>query len=173
ATIHDDNDRANESELTLWVAGGKLPPDRDVEEEKVELIPDRKEYKNGDTAQILIQAPFYPAEAAMTLRRSGIVKVTRFRVDGPTDTLRLPIEEAWTPNVHVQVDLVGTEPRAVLQTAAAAESRRPAFASGEINLSIPPLSRKLNVVVTPRDKTLEPAASTTVDVEVKDAAGKR
>src|SRR4029078_7044013 len=46
------------------------------------------------------------------------------------------------------------------------------FASGEINLSIPPLSRKLNVSVTPRDKTLEPAARTTVDVEVKDASGK-
>lgn len=174
ATIHDDNERANESELTLWVAGGKLPPDRSVEADKVELIPDRKEYKNGDTAQILIQAPFYPAEAAMTLRRSGIVKVTRFRIDGPTYTLRLPIEEAWTPNVHVQVDLVGTEPRnEVVRIEGRAERRRSAFASGEINLSIPPLSRKLNVAVSPREKTLEPAASTTVDVEVKDAAGKR
>ena len=95
----------------MWVAGGKRPPNRGVEEEKVELIPDREEYKAGDTAQILVQAPFYPAEAAMTLRRSGIVKVVRFRIDGPTYTLRLPIEEAWTPNVHVQVDLVGAEPR--------------------------------------------------------------
>ena len=172
AAIHDDEDRANESELSLWVAGGKLPSNGKVEEETVDLIPDRKEYKDGETAQILVQAPFYPAEAAMTVRRSGIVKVTRFRIDGPTYTLRLPIEDAWTPNVHVQVDLVGTEPRAVLQTAATAEIRRPAFASGEINLSIPPLSRKLNVVVTPRDKTLEPAANTVVNVEVKDASGK-
>ena len=172
ATIHDDHDRANESELSLWVAGGKRPPNRNVEEETVDLIPDRKEYKGGETAQILVQAPFYPAEAAMTLRRSGIVKVTRFRIDGPTYTLRLPIEDAWTPNVHVQVDLVGTEPRQVMQTGTGADSRRPAFASGEINLSIPPLSRKLNVVVTPRDKSLEPAANTIVKVEVKDAAGK-
>lgn len=172
ATIHDDHDRANESELSLWVAGGKQPPNRSVKEETVDLIPDRKEYKGGETAQILVQAPFYPAEAAMTVRRSGIVNVTRFRIDGPTYTLRLRVEDAWTPNVHVQVDLVGTEPRQVLQTGAAAESRRPAFATGEINLSIPPLSRKLKVVVTPRDKTLEPAANTVVNVEVKDAAGK-
>ena len=173
ATIHDDNERANESELTLWVAGGKLPPDRSVEEEKVELIPDRKEYKSGDTAQILVQAPFYPAEATMTLRRSGIARVMRFRIDGPTYTLRLPVEEAWTPNVHVQVDLIGAEPRKdVVQISPGSEKRRPAFASGEINLSIPPLSRKLNVTVAPREKTLEPAARTTVDVEIKDAAGK-
>ena len=82
-----------------------------MEEKKVELIPDREEYKAGETAQILVQAPFYPAEAAMTLRRSGIVRTVRFQMDGPSYTLRVPIEEAWTPNVHVQVNLVGTEAR--------------------------------------------------------------
>ena len=175
ATVRDDHERANESELTLWVAGGKQPPNLSVEQKKVELIPDRKEYKAGDTAEILVQSPFYPAEAAATLRRSGIVKVVRFRMDGPSYTLRLPIEDAWTPNVHVQVDLVGTEPRSTLaiQPDAGAEKRRPAFASGEIKLTIPPLSRVLNVVATPREKILEPAAKTVIDVEVKDAVGRR
>jgi uncharacterized protein YfaS (alpha-2-macroglobulin family) len=175
ATIRDDRERANESELTLWVAGGKQPPNRSVEEQEVELIPDRKEYKAGETAQILVQAPFYPAEAAMTLRRSGIVRVERFRMDGPTYTLRVPVEDAWTPNVHVQVDLVGSEAREVqvIQLREGAERRQPAFASGEINLSIPPLSRKLDVSAAPREKTLEPAGNTVIDVEVKDAFGKR
>lgn len=176
ATVHDDRGRANESELSLWVAGGKQPPDRGVEKAEVELIPDRKEYKTGDTAQILVQAPFYPAEAAMTLRRSGIVSVQRFRMGGPTYTLSLPIEEAWTPNVHVQVDLVGSEARKseTLELNPGAEKRQqPAFASGEINLAIPPLGRRLNVTAAPREKTLEPAASTVIDVEVTDAGGKR
>ncbi|HEY0348352.1 MAG TPA: Ig-like domain-containing protein [Pyrinomonadaceae bacterium] len=201
ATIHDDRGRANETEMTLWVAGGKRPPRNGVEEEKVELIPDHKEYKSGDTAQILVQAPFYPAEAVMTLRRSGIVKTERFRIDSPTYTLRIPIEEAWTPNVHVQVDLVGAEDRAAAsdnantgsagvspaafsasQTPVRADAlnaggapalpvRRPAYASGEINLSIPPLSRKLSVTATPRDKTLEPGNNTLINVEAKDASG--
>ncbi|HEU4507976.1 MAG TPA: alpha-2-macroglobulin family protein [Pyrinomonadaceae bacterium] len=171
ATIRDDRGRANQSEISVWVAGGKRPPRRGLEETKVELIPDRKEYKAGDTAEILVQAPFYPAEAAMTLRRSGIASVVRFRIDGPTYTLRLPIEEAWTPNVHVQVDLVGVEKHSG-QDGAAAEMRVPAFASGEINLSIPPFSRRLNVVAAPREKILEPSGKTVIDVEVKDALGK-
>jgi uncharacterized protein YfaS (alpha-2-macroglobulin family) len=176
ATIHDAKGRANESELSLWVAGGKQPPNDGVEKGEVELIPDRKEYKSGDTAQILVLAPFYPAEATMTLRRSGIVSAQRFRMDGPTYTLSLPIEEAWTPNVHVQVDLVGAEARKseTLELNPGAEKRRqPAFASGEINLAIPPLSRRLNVTAAPREKALEPAGRTVVDVEVKDASGKR
>lgn len=175
ATVHDDRERANQTELTLWVAGGKRPRDLGVEKGKVELIPDRQEYKAGDTAQILVQAPFYPAEAAMTLRRSGILKVVRFRIDGPSYIVRLPIEEAWTPNVHVQIDLVGAEARDTygVRDGAGEQKLHPAFASGEINLMIPPLSRKLNVIAAPREKTLEPAANTIIDVEVKDALGKR
>ncbi len=193
ATIRDDRGRANETELTLWVAGGKQPPNRGVDQEKVQLIPDRKEYKAGDTAQILVQAPFYPAEAVVSLRRSGIMKTETFRIDSPTYTLRIPIEDAWTPNVHVQVDIVGSEDRnagsADVSSALSATQRtiragalnadgtsalpalRPAYASGEINLSIPPLSRRLNVVATPRDKTLEPAGDTVINVEAKDASG--
>jgi uncharacterized protein YfaS (alpha-2-macroglobulin family) len=193
ATIHDDRGRANETEMTLWVAGGKRPPKNGVEEEQIVLIPDRKEYKAGDTAQILVQAPFYPAEAVMSLRRSGIVRTQRFRIDAPTYTLQVPIEEAWTPNVHLQVDIVGSESRSVgiaggpkdvrasrsLRTGTSAlpagtfalTAKRPAYASGEINLSIPPLSRKLNITATPHEKTLEPGGVTYVDVEAKDANG--
>ncbi len=111
AAIRDEHGRANESELTLWVAGGKRPLDQDTEQEKVDLIPDRKDYKAGDTASILVQAPFYPAEGVMTLRRSGILKSERFHMDGPSYTVRVPIDATWTPNVHVQIDLVGAEDR--------------------------------------------------------------
>lgn len=179
ATITDDKGRANETEMTVWVAGGKRPAIAKAEEGKVSLIPDRKEYKPGDTAQILVQAPFFPAEAVMTLQRSGIVKTETFHLDSPTYTLRVPIEEAWTPNVYVQVDLAGAEERSLESpsptaavTKRAKTPLRPAFATGQINLSIPPLSRRLKVVATPRDKTLEPAANTVIDVEAKDANGK-
>ena len=90
ARVYDDRERPNESELTLWVAGGKKPPARDVEQEKVELIPDRKEYRAGDTAEILVQSPFFPAEGLLTLRRSGIVSTERFRMNEPSHTLRVP-----------------------------------------------------------------------------------
>src|SRR5205085_4020663 len=62
ARVADDRGRPNESELTLWVAGGKQPPSRGVEQQKAELIPDRRDYRAGDTAEILVQSPFTPAE---------------------------------------------------------------------------------------------------------------
>ncbi len=173
ARVYDDRERPNESELTLWVAGGKTPPRRDVSQERVELIPDRQEYRPGEVAEILVQSPFTPAEGILTLRRSGLVRTERFSMDGPSHTLRVPVEEGFTPNVHVQVDLVGAAARADDKGEPDEKlPKRPAFASGTLNLSVPPLARKLLVTATPRDKALEPGGETTVTVEVKDAAGR-
>jgi uncharacterized protein YfaS (alpha-2-macroglobulin family) len=173
ARVYDDQERPNESELTLWVAGGKQPPQRDVAQEKVELIPDRKEYRAGETAEILVQSPFFPAEGVLTLRRSGLVRTERFRMNEPSHTVRVPIEEGFTPNIHAQVDLVGAAAR-VDDKGATDEKlpKRPAFAKGELNLSVPPLARQLQVTATPRDKALEPGGETLVGVEVRDAAGR-
>ena len=173
ASVTDDRERRNESEMRLWVAGGKTIPKRDVEQETVELIPDKKEYKAGETAEILVQSPFTPAEGVLTLRRSGVVRTERFRMDTPSMILRIPIEERFIPNIHAQVDLVG----AATRTTDAGEPleklpKRPAYATGALNLSVPPAARKLSVQASPRDKALEPGAETVVNVEVKDAQGR-
>jgi alpha-2-macroglobulin len=173
ARIYDDGERPNETELTLWVAGGKQPPQRDLAQEKVELIPSGKEYKVGDTAEILVQSPFFPAEGVLTLRRSGLVTSERFTMGSASHTLKIPIKEEYLPNLHVQVDLVGASSRPDDEGKPDPKlPKRPAFASGTINLSIPPATRKLTVVATPREKELEPGGETTVDVELRDAAGR-
>ncbi|MGH9903575.1 MAG: alpha-2-macroglobulin family protein, partial [Pyrinomonadaceae bacterium] len=73
----------------------------------------------------------------------------------------------------VQVDLVGSAARTDDQGKTVENlPKRPAFAKGALNLSVPPLSRRLQVAATPRDKALEPGGETIVNVEVRDAAGR-
>jgi len=170
ATITDDRGRPNRTEITRWVSGGERPPSREVQQEEATLIPDKKDYQPGDTAEILVQAPFYPAEGLVTLRRSGLVSSQRFSMDGPSYTLKVPIEESYIPNVHVQVDLVGAAART--DDAGQAQPdlpKRPAYAMGELDLTVPPLERTLALEVAPRDVKLEPGGKTTVDVTVRDA----
>lgn len=169
ASVTDAKGRPNETEITLWVAGGKTPQSRNVEQEKVLLIPDRKDYQPGQVAEILVQAPFTPAEGVLTLRRSGLVKTERFRMDSSTYTLKVPIEESYLPNLYVQVDLVGASDR---PDAPKGSPKRPAYGVGSLNLSIPPVQRTLTLTAAPRTKGLEPGGSTVLDVVLKDAAGK-
>ncbi|MEW6130615.1 MAG: alpha-2-macroglobulin family protein [Acidobacteriota bacterium] len=172
ASVFDDRERANQSEITLWVAGGKVIPKRDIEQEEVQLIPNQKDYQAGDTAEILVNAPFFPAEGVMTLNRSGIVSSERFTMNSASHTLRIPIKEGYTPNIYVNVDLVGAQVRADdAGKPNNALPKRPAYGAGSLNLAIPPVTRKLAVKATPKDKALAPGAETSVDVEVKDAGG--
>jgi uncharacterized protein YfaS (alpha-2-macroglobulin family) len=173
AQVRDERERLNETELSLWVAGGKQPPNREIAKEKVELIPDRRNYAANDVAEILVQSPFAPAEGVMTLRRSGLLRTERFTMNESSYTLRVPIAEAMTPNIEVQVDLVGAAVRTDDEGSALSSlPRRPAFASGDIKLEIPPATRRLTVTATPRETVLEPGGETVIDIEVKNAQGR-
>ena len=173
ADVEDEKGRRNQTQIRIWVAGGARVPSRRLEQEAVTLVPDRKEYRAGDAAEILVVAPFTPAEGVMTLRRSGLARTEPFTMRGPTHTLKLKIEEGWIPNVHVKVDLVGSQARA--DEAGVTDQRRPArpaFASGSLDLPVPPLDRTLAVEVAPRARALEPGGRTTIDVRLRDSAGR-
>ncbi len=173
ATVLDGKERPNTSELTLWVTGGKPQSSRDLNQQAVTLIPSKKEYAPGETAEVLAQLPFFPAEGLVTVRRQGIVSVRRVSLKDGTYTISVPITDAQVPNTFVQLDLVGAASRTLDDgTELKNAPKRPAFASGQIGLSVSTAKRKLTVVATPTESKLEPGGTTTISVSVKDSDGK-
>ncbi|MBS1121038.1 MAG: hypothetical protein H6Q90_3266, partial [Deltaproteobacteria bacterium] len=173
AIAMDAKGRPNQTKLTFWVTGGDQPKARDVAQEGVQIIPDKKEYTAGNTAELLVQAPFYPAEGIVSWRRSGIVKTERISFTGPTKVITVPISEAMVPNMFVQVDLVGAAAR--LDDKGDPDPKlpkRPAYAVGQINLPVPPKQRTLAVTVTPNAPKLAPGELAKLLVTVVDAAGR-
>ncbi len=172
AIVTDELGRKNQSQFTRWVSGGQQPPARKVEQEQVTLIPDKETYQPGDTAKILVQSPFSPAEGMLTVSRSGILYTTRFQIEDGSTTINIPIEEEHIPNLNIQVDLVGSAPRTDDQGETLDNvPPRPAYASGQLNLKIPPLQRTLSLQVTPDQSALEPGSETALNVTVKDSHG--
>ncbi|HEY4238719.1 MAG TPA: DUF6049 family protein [Kofleriaceae bacterium] len=173
ATVTDERGRLNMTRIMFYVSGGDEPPAREVAQEAAHLVADKKLYADGETAKILVQAPFYPAEGVVTWRRSGIVKLERISLAGPTTTLTVPIADAMVPGMTVHVDLVGTAPR-VDATGRVDDKlpRRPAYAVGDLYLPVPPAKRTLAVAVEPAAAKLSPGEKTSLAVRVTDAAGK-
>jgi uncharacterized protein YfaS (alpha-2-macroglobulin family) len=172
AVVTDEQGRINQTRFTRWVSGGQQPPARNVEQEQVTLIPDKQTYQSGDTAQILVQSPFTTAEGLLTVSRSGLLYTTRFYIEDGSTTLTVPIQAEYIPNLNIQVDLVGS----ALRTSDMGEplsdvAPRPAFATGQLNLSIPPLQRTLSLQVIPDATQLEPGGDTTLKVLLVDANG--
>jgi alpha-2-macroglobulin len=172
ATIEDSEGRANQTELTRWVSGGSRPASRNVEQEVATLIPDKESYQPGDTAEILVQSPFTPAEGLVTINRSGIISTETFSLTDGTYTLLIPIMEEHIPNIYVNVELVGEAPRTDDHGEPLPDlPTRPAYASGEINLPVPPLSRQLAITATVAMTELAPGGETSIDLRVVNADG--
>jgi uncharacterized protein YfaS (alpha-2-macroglobulin family) len=173
AEVRDDNERLNRTELTRWVSGGQTIPQRSVTMETAVLVPDKEEYQPGDTARVLVQSPFTQATGLLTIARDGIVSNEPFTLDGSTATLEIPIAASYLPNVHIQVDLVGSAPRLDDKGNPLADApARPAYASGGLDLSVPPLSRTLDVTATVAADKVDPGAETSLDLLVTGPDGK-
>lgn len=172
AKVTDSQDRENQSRIMRWVSGGQRPPSRKVEKEEVTLVPDKETYQPGDVAEILVQAPFDSGQGLLTLGRDGIVDTKPFSFTEGSTTLNVPIKESYLPNLHLQVDVVGSAPRTDDEGEALEDvPPRPAYASGHINLEIPPLDRTLSVKAELEEQALEPGGATTLNLNVKDANG--
>lgn len=172
ATVVDDDGHTNRTQLTQWVSGSTGRPVRGLEQGTVTIVPDRQSYEPGDTAELLVQAPFAPASGIVTLVRGGIVSTEAFEAEDGSAVLEIPIEDVYVPNIEVQVDMVGASVRLDDDGNALPDlPEQAAYATGRIGLSVPPITRALDVVATPADAELEPGQDTSVTVAVTDAGG--
>ncbi|WP_353612149.1 alpha-2-macroglobulin family protein [Mycobacterium sp. IS-1496] len=163
----DADGRAHRSTLESWVGGAGAGADLQVKGDELQLIPHRPAYMPGDVAEVLLLAPFTPAYGQVLLERDGVVRTEPLHVTDSFHTLRIPVEDAFTPGVDVHILLTG----AVARSDAPAGVTRPAFASGSVHLSVPPVSRTLAVAITPRSPGLRPGEETVLDLAVTGADG--
>ncbi len=173
ARVADDSGQINRSELTRWVTGGRdSVPSRRVELEAAELIPDAEAYEAGDTAEVLVVSPFESATGLLVVAHSQIIETRAFEVSDHSAVLDIPITDDHVPELTVQVELVSIAERTADDGAVVpGVPPRPAFATGQIALRVPPLKRILDVAATPAVAVAEPGSPMSIEVEVSDAEG--
>lgn len=156
AVVTDASGRKNKTEITLWRAG-KAPESKKVEQGKILMVADRKKYKPGDTAEIMVQAPFASGRGLVTVRHNGISTTTPISFAESSGSIKIPVTEDMLPNALVQLNLVGANC---------------VFAEGNVNLDVSTDSRKIDLEVKPAQAALEPGGSTDINFNLKDESGK-
>jgi alpha-2-macroglobulin len=150
---------------------------------RIELVPERKTWKPGDTARIMIQSPWEQATALLTTEREGIRTYRQFALTSTQQSVTVPITEADIPNVFVSVLLVKGRTRpaagaaaapspATIEEADASDPGKPAFRLGYIELKVEDATKRLTVAVKANKDEYRPANAAKVDVDVKDRQGR-
>ncbi|HEX8431314.1 MAG TPA: MG2 domain-containing protein, partial [Longimicrobium sp.] len=172
-TVHfiaaDARGREVRTSFSRWVVGGGWVPWNDEGKFRMEVVADKQRYAVGDTATILLAAPFTDAEAWVTVERERVLDQRRIRVTAGTQTIRIPITEELAPNAFVSVILVRGR---TSRPGTVDDPGRPTMRVGYAELTVTPEAKRLDVRVEPLRAEYRPGDTARVRVRVRDAAGR-
>ncbi len=130
---------------------------------QIELVPDRKSYRVGDTATIVVKTPI-SGTALVTIEREGVRREWVTNLVGNAPALRIPLEPGDAPNVFVGVLLLRGH----------ADSPRqfplPEYRAGFCNLRVEQPEERLEVRVLPSATEVRPRGAMRAVVVVRDHA---
>lgn len=132
---------------------------------RVKLIADKKSYKAGDTAKVLVLSPI-EGRAIVTVEREKVLR--SFSVDLKMDkpVVEIPVTDADAPNAFVSVLVVkGAEE-------SAREVKEPQLRLGYCELLVEPRQQALTVSIDAPEKSYRPGDPLTLSGSVKTADGK-
>lgn len=99
----DDQGRVSQAATNLWLVGKDQLWFGGNNDDRIDLIPARKSWKPGETAEFQVRMPFRQATALVAIEREGVLATHVVELDGNDPTLRLPVQADWGPNVFVSV----------------------------------------------------------------------
>jgi uncharacterized protein YfaS (alpha-2-macroglobulin family) len=131
--------------------------------DRINLVLDKKEYKIGDTAKVLIQSPYQKATALVTLERGKIISKRIVALDSNSATVEIPITNDQFPNVYVSVVLI---PQGGFADGI------PSFKMGLENIKVMSEAKNLNVSVAAVKDKYAPQDKAAFNIKTTDANGK-
>jgi len=162
AEVTDAKGRTSRSATFLWVWGTTRALWQVTNDDAVKLVADKERYEVGDTAEVLIPAPFPGAQALITIER-GKIKTREVRTLATnSERLRIPITDASVPDVFVSV---------VMYWPPTSGDPIPRYKVGYVELPVSTATRVLNVSVKADRDQAKPGDTVRYDIKVTDKAG--
>ncbi len=137
----DKHGRAIFSSTYLWVSGGQFINWGQANNDCLELVTDKRAYKVGDVAKVMIPHPYSgTVKTLVTLERGNIYSYTVITLQSNSDQIEIPITEDLMPNIFVAVVVV----KGIDES-----NKLPSFKVGYVNLPIASTEKNLHITLTP------------------------
>jgi uncharacterized protein YfaS (alpha-2-macroglobulin family) len=171
ARAADAQGRVAATNREVWVAGGDEQWFAGTDNDRIDLLPERKRYEPGEQARLQVRSPFRNATVLVTVEREGILDTYVRRLSGRDQQIAIPVKPNYAPNVFVSA-LVVRGRVAGVQPTALVDLGKPAYKLGIAPLRVGWGAHELKVAVAadkPVYKVRE-RARVTVRVRAPDGA---
>ena len=154
----------------MWVADGDDWWFSATDNDRIDLLPEKKRYEPGDTASFQVRMPFREATALVTVEREGVIDTYVRPLTAAEPVFTIPVKKAYAPNVYVSA-LVVRGRVASVQPTALVDLGKPAYKLGIAPLRVGWSANELKVQVTSDKQVYKVRDKASVKVKVARADG--
>lgn len=155
ARAHDRRGNRIQGATYLWVTG-EFYADMEMPYPTLQIVADKKVYRRGDTAVLLINTKSKGATALLTVEGPQLFEYRLLELKGNSTRVELPIKPEYAPNFFISVVFVHDKE----------------FAQAERRIKVSVEERGLRIEVTPNKPRYTPGEEATYQLRTLDWQGK-
>ncbi len=171
ASVKDPSGLETTTHQEVWVAGKNQQWFRAADDDRIDVLPERKRYEVGDKARFQVRMPFSEATALVTIEREGVGEAMVQELSGKEPVIEIPVKGSFSPNIFVSVLLVRGRVSGV-QPTATVDLGRPAYKLGIAEISVGWRTHELKVKVSPEQPIYKIREKARIAVSVRTFDGK-
>ncbi|MYM66312.1 alpha-2-macroglobulin [Pseudoduganella sp. FT55W] len=165
AKTQDAQQRVAVTNRETWVADGADWWFAATDNDRIDLLPEKKRYEPGDTASFQVRMPFREATALITVEREGVIDTYVRPLSGSEPVFTIPVKKQYAPNVFVSALVVRGRVNGV-QPTALVDLGKPAYKLGIVPLRVGWSANELKVQVKADKEVYKVRDKATVKVKV-------
>ncbi|MYN38996.1 alpha-2-macroglobulin [Duganella sp. FT109W] len=165
AKTQDGQQRTAIAHRETWVADGADWWFAATDNDRIDLLPEKKRYEPGETASFQVRMPFREATALVTVEREGVIDTYIRPLSGSEPVFTIPVKKSYAPNVYVSALVVRGRVNSV-QPTALVDLGKPAYKLGIAPLRVGWSANELKVQVTADKPVYKVRDKATVAVKV-------
>ncbi|HVN79633.1 MAG TPA: MG2 domain-containing protein, partial [Terriglobia bacterium] len=171
AIVKDPQGLESSCNFSTWVVGKDQWWFEASNDDRMDLLPERKSYEPGETARFQVRMPFREATALVSVEREGVSDVFIRELSGREPVIELPIKGNYTPNIFISVLAVRGRVSDV-QPTATIDLGRPAFKLGIAEIKVGWKTHQLQVKLSAPKNNYLVREKVPIQVSVRTADGK-
>jgi len=170
ASIKDSKSREHKTTLHGWVTGqGNVVWDQS-DDATLQIVPEQRSYKIGDTARYLVKNPYPGARALVTVERYGILDSWIEILETGTPVIEVPVKPDYLPGFYLSV--VALSPRVAKPLSPEkVDLGKPTYRMGYVAAKVTDPYKEIEIDVSTDREVYKPGDKVTAEIQIKPKPG--